>query len=74
MENFTPLNDVQAFFFTMVIYPYIYFVSFLETPGKLINIPIMMIWFLINPKIFTKIKTEDGRNKPIKGTYFDLYA
>ena len=58
----------------MVIYPYIYFISFLETPVKLVNIPIMMVWYLINPKIFSIKKDSEGRNKPIKGTYFVSYA
>ena len=62
LKKFSPLNDVQAFYFIMIVYPYIYFVSFLETPIKIINIPIMMVWYLINPNIFTIKKSALGRN------------
>ena len=34
----------------------------------------MMFWYIVNPKIFSIKKDQDGRNKPIKGTYFEIYA
>ena len=53
-----------------VVFPWIYFITLLDSPTKLVNIPIMTFWYLINPKIFSQKKSTDGRNLPNNDSYF----
>lgn len=63
-KRFTPLNEWQAYFFTILVYPYIYFMALAVSFTQLVTIPIMLFWYLIDPEILVAGTREDGTAVP----------
>ena len=72
-KKFTPMNEWQAYFFCLLVYPYIYFIALSTSLTQMTLIPYMMFWYLVDPNIFVVGKREDGTNIP-NDNYAEIYA
>ena len=43
--HFNPMNEFQAYFFVVLIYPWIYFFSLIMNAYQLQTIPVMLFWY-----------------------------
>lgn len=63
-EHFTPMNEWQAYFFLITVYPYLWFYSQFFVWTHISIIPALIAWLLIDPNILIKGQREDGTNIP----------
>ena len=67
------MNEYQAYFFTLLAYPYLYFISLYLAPSHLVTIPILLFWYFVDPEILVKAERANGELVP-QDNYSRIYA
>lgn len=72
-EHFSPMNEWQAYFALITLYPYIWFYSQYFIWTHLSITPVILAWYLIDPSILVSGRRADGTNIP-RDNYATVYA
>lgn len=72
-KHFSPMQEFQAYFFMLMMYPFIYFYSLLFSWYHIGISVMMLLWLAIDPDLLIASYSLDGKGVP-KDNYAMIYA
>ena len=72
-KHFSPMNEFQAYFFMLIMYPFIWFYAEIFDWYHLAVSVVMLFWLIVDPNLLIQGTREDGTGIP-RDNYASIYA